>query len=133
MCNIQPFSQQMDTNKLLSYFSDISIFKIGMQAVQFYSCSKWFKKALLRNLHTKQHVKSYMYCLFIIFWQQFWPVFGIDKSVQEMFTFCFKCVQELDDRTPLLNKHTNPWNWICYIQVPIESCHWLMRDLKEHQ
>lgn len=37
--------------------------------------------------NTIQYVKPYIYnVFFFIFWQQFWLVFGINKSVQEMFT-----------------------------------------------
>lgn len=52
--------------------------------------------------NTIQYVKTYIYNgFFLIFWQQFWLVFGINKSVQEMFTFWSSKVQ--DGRTYPLN------------------------------
>lgn len=103
--NVPPLTQDFHFQIFNQQLRSSTVFLSDQKAL-FCSC--------MRNLHTKQHVKSHIYCFFIIK-QQFWTVLGRNKPVKEMFTFLFSIVQ--DGRTfPLtlfsaliiLVQHNNP-------------------------
>lgn len=80
---------KVDTNNLLSYFSDFLYLQLKSAAAQFEVIINALFCPCMRNLNTKQHVKPHVYCFlsFDNFWQQFWSEFDMKKPVQEMFTF----------------------------------------------